>query len=107
MSVHAWPLIAFTILAQMSVGMFVVLGIVHYFVVNKFSVAEADQMSTYALLAIGPALILGLLASLLHLGTPYIAFLSVSNLGTSWLSWEILLGVLFAILGGIFAIMQW
>jgi anaerobic dimethyl sulfoxide reductase subunit C (anchor subunit) len=107
MSVHAWPLIAFTILAQMSVGMFVVLGIVHYFVVNKYSIAEADQMSTYALLAIGPALVLGLLASLIHLGTPYIAFLAVTNLATSWLSWEILLGVLFAILGGIFAMLQW
>ncbi|MBE0409586.1 MAG: dimethyl sulfoxide reductase anchor subunit [Anaerolineales bacterium] len=107
MDIREWSLIIFTILAQMSVGAFVALVIVHFFVTRKAGVTEADRMSDRALLAIGPVLILGLLASLFHLGTPLQAYLAVSNLGTSWLSREILFGVLFALGGFIFAIMQW
>ena len=47
------------------------------------------------------------MAASLHLGNPLNAYLAVSNLGSSWLSWEILSGVLFAAVGGVFALMQW
>ncbi len=107
MNMHDWSLIAFTILAQMSVGAFVILGIVHFVALRQAGEAEANQLSNRALLAIGPVLLLGMFASLLHLGNPLNAYLAISNLGGSWLSLEILLGVIFAVLGGIFAIMQW
>jgi anaerobic dimethyl sulfoxide reductase subunit C (anchor subunit) len=68
---------------------------------------EADRMRDRALLAIGPVLLLGLLASFFHLGTPLTAYRAVTNLGSSWLSMEILCGVLFAVFGGLFALMQW
>ena len=67
----------------------------------------ADQLSDRALLAIGPVIILAFIASLFHLGNPFNAYRAVSNLGSSWLSREILSGVLFALTGGLFAIMQW
>jgi len=35
MNVREWALIAFTILAQMSVGSFLVLGVVHFFAARK------------------------------------------------------------------------
>ncbi|MBI5053360.1 MAG: dimethyl sulfoxide reductase anchor subunit [Chloroflexi bacterium] len=107
MNIREWALIAFTILAQMSVGSFIVLGIVHFFATRKAGSEEADRLSDRALLAIGPTLLLGLAASLLHLGNPFNAYLAVSNLGSSWLSWEVLSGVLFAAVGGVFALMQW
>lgn len=107
MNVHDWSLVLFTILAQMSVGSFWVLGIVYYYAKRKAGVEEADRMSDSALLAIGPVLVLGLLASLLHLGNPLNAYKAVFNLGSSWLSMEILSGVLFAGLGALFALMQW
>lgn len=107
MNAHDWPLVLFTILAQMSVGSFWVLGIVHYSAKRQASVEEADRMSDYALLAIGPVLALGLLASLLHLGNPLNAYRAIFNLGSSWLSMEILSGVLFAGLGALFTLMQW
>jgi len=107
MSVREWALIIFTILGQMSVGAFLVLGLVHFFAERKAGAAEADRLSDRALLAIGPVLILGMLASLLHLGTPLNAYRAVANVGTSWLSREILSGVIFAVLGGLFAVMQW
>ena len=107
MDVREWALITFSILAQMSVGSFIVLGAVHYFAQRKSGEKQADELSDRALLAIFPVLGLGLLASLLHLGNPINAYKAVANLGTSWLSREILSGVLFAVFGFGFAVMQW
>jgi anaerobic dimethyl sulfoxide reductase subunit C (anchor subunit) len=102
-----WALITFTILAQMSVGAFVVLGIVHFFAARKAGAEQADRLSDAALLAIGPVLVLGVLASLGHLGNPINAPRAVTNLGSSWLSREIFSTVTFTVLGAAFALMQW
>jgi len=107
MELREWALIIFTILAQMSVGAFWVLSIVHFYASRKASVEEADRMSDRALLAIIPVLGLGMLASLLHLGNPLSAYKAVTNLGSSWLSREILFGVLFVVFGAIYALLQW
>jgi anaerobic dimethyl sulfoxide reductase subunit C len=89
------------------VGSFLVLSVVHFFTARKSGEKQADLLTDRALIAIGPALALGLAASLLHLGNPINAYKAVTNLGTSWLSREILLGVLFAASGAVFALMQW
>jgi anaerobic dimethyl sulfoxide reductase subunit C len=107
MDIREWALIAFTILMQMSVGAFVILGAVHFFAARAKGAVEADRLSDRTLLAIGPVLVLGLIASLGHLGNPLNAYRAVANVGTSWLSREILLSVLFTALGGVFALMQW
>ncbi len=107
MSTREWALITFTILAQMSVGAFLVLGVAHFFAARSAGTAEADRMSDRALLAIGPVLVLGLLASLFHLGNPLNAYRAVGNLGTSWLSREIFSSVSFTVVGAVFALMQW
>ena len=107
MNVHDFALITFTILAQMAVGSFVVLGVVHFFINRKSGAEEADRMSDRALLAIGPVLVLGMIASLLHLGDPFRAYAAITNWDSSWLSREILLGVTFATLGAVFALLQW
>ena len=100
-------LVIFTIFAQMSVGAFLVLGGVHFFATRYAGIEEADKLSTYALLAIGPIMVAGLIVSFLHLGNPINAPRAIMNLGTSWLSREILFGVLFAGAGFLFALMQW
>jgi anaerobic dimethyl sulfoxide reductase subunit C (anchor subunit) len=107
MDVREWALIAFTILLQLSVGAFVVLGAIHFFAMRQAGEEQADRLSDRALLAIGPVLVLGLVASLFHLGNPLNAYRAVANLGSSWLSREILASVLFTGVGGLFAIMQW
>jgi anaerobic dimethyl sulfoxide reductase subunit C (anchor subunit) len=106
-NLREWALIAFTILAQMSVGSFVVLGVIHYIATRKSGMEAADRLSDRALLTIGPVLVLGMLASFAHLGNPLNAPRAVANLGMSWLSREIFFGVLFVIFGGVFALMQW
>lgn len=107
MDVREWALIAFTILSQMAVGTFIVLGVVHFFAARKWGEAEADRLSDRALLAIGPVLVLGTLASLFHLGNPANAYRAIANLGSSWLSREILANLLFIGLGAVFAFTQW
>lgn len=107
MNTQEWALIVFTILSQMAVGSFIVLGIVHFFARRAQDTEAADLLSDRALLAIGPILMLAMLASLLHLGNVLKAPSAVINVESSWLSREILSAVLFTALGGVFAIMQW
>jgi anaerobic dimethyl sulfoxide reductase subunit C (anchor subunit) len=107
MNTSEFALIVFTIAAQMSVGAFIVLGGVHFFAARSAGVQEADTLSDRALLAIGPVMVFGLIVSILHLGNPLNAPRAILNLGTSWLSREILFGLLFAAFGFLFALMQW
>ena len=100
------PLVIFTIIAQMSVGSFVVLGLIHLFGARTGRGA-IDKVSDPALYAIGPILVLGLLASMTHLGTPIRAINALRHLDSSWLSREIFFGLLFAAIGGAFAFTQW
>jgi anaerobic dimethyl sulfoxide reductase subunit C (anchor subunit) len=106
---HELPLVVFTIIAQMSVGSFVVLGLIHLFG-GRFAGAGrdvVDKVSDPAAYAIGPILVLGLIASMMHLGTPIRAVNALRHLDSSWLSREILFGLLFAAVGGAFAFSQW
>jgi anaerobic dimethyl sulfoxide reductase subunit C (anchor subunit) len=107
MNSRDWALVAFTLLNQMAVGAFVVLGIVHAYIARRAGKEEADRMSDRALLAIGPVLAVGIIASLFHLGSPFSAYRAVLHLSSSWLSREILFTLLFALVGLIFAVMQW
>ncbi len=100
------PLVIFTIAAQMSVGSFVVLGIIQVVNWNKPR-ALLEKITMPALYAIGPLLVFGLIASTLHLGTPIRAANALLHLQSSWLSREILLGILFAGAGALFAVLQW
>lgn len=101
-----FPLVVFTVFAQMSVGSFVVLGLIHT-VGFRVPPKVMDRVSDPALFAIGPLLVLGLAASTLHLGSPLRAANALRHLQSSWLSREILVGMLFAGLGATFAVCQW
>lgn len=107
MNIHELSLVIFTVAAQMSVGAFLVLGVANFFATRYASAEEADKLSDYALLAIGPVLVFGLIMSIFHLGNPLNAPRSIMHVGSSWLSREILFGIFFAGFGFLFAIMQW
>lgn len=107
MNVHELPLILFTVLAQMSVGAFVVLGCVQLFARIRHDARAADHITTPAVYAIGPVLVFGLVASMAHLGNPFNALNTFRHLGSSWLSREIVFGIGFAGLGFLFAALQW
>ncbi|MEE8389945.1 MAG: DmsC/YnfH family molybdoenzyme membrane anchor subunit [Anaerolineae bacterium] len=107
-------LVAFTILAQMAVGAFWVLGALHIWATRQIGMAAADALTDRVLLAISPLMILGLLASFFHLGTPLNAWRAFANpwrafanLRSSWLSREALCAVLFTGTSGLFTSLQW
>lgn len=107
MNAHEWALIIFTVVMQMAVGSFVILGGVHYFATRRNGIEEADKLSDRALLAIGPVVVFGLIVTLFHLGNPINAPRAIANIGTSWLSREILLSLVFSAGGAVFAFLQW
>lgn len=107
MNPQEWALVIFTIVMQMAVGSFVILGGVHFFASRQKGIEEADKMSDRALLAIGPLVVLALIVTFLHLGNPINAPRAISNIGSSWLSREVGLAIVFAIGGAIFAFLQW
>lgn len=100
-------LIIFTILSQMAVGAFLTLGVLFYLAALEIGVDTALQLSDASLLAIGSVMVLSLLVSLFHLGSPLNAWRAIVNLRSSWLSREILFALLFTTGGALFSGLQW
>lgn len=107
MNMHELPMILFTVLSQMSVGAFVALGVVQVLAMGRYPARVIDRLADPALLAIGPTLVLGLIASMFHMNDLTNTFNVIRHVGSSWLSREILFGVGFAALGFLFVLMQW
>ncbi|NLH07532.1 MAG: dimethyl sulfoxide reductase anchor subunit [Chloroflexi bacterium] len=107
MQTAEWALVIYTILIQMAVGAFLILGAMHVLAYRKAGAEEADRLSARALYAIGPVVVIGVLASMLHLGNPLNSYKVLSNIGSSWLSREIAMTILFGGLGAVFALLQW
>ncbi len=107
MNPNEWALVIFTVVMQMAIGSFVILGGVHFFAARRNGIDEADKLSDRALLAIGPAVVFGLIVTFFHLGNPLNAPRAITHFATSWLSREIILALVFCIGGAVFALMQW
>ena len=102
MDLRELALVLFTVIMQMAVGAFCVLGGVHFFAARRNGLDEADKLSDRALVAIGPLAVFALAVTFLHLGNPVNAPRAISNLGTSWLSREITLALLFSVGGAVY-----
>lgn len=100
------PMILFTVISQMCVGAFVVLGAVQTIGSTRYSAKVIDRLADPALFAIGPAMVLGLLASMFHMHDVLNMFNVIRHWQSSWLSREIIFGVGFAGLGFLFFVMQ-
>lgn len=107
MNLHELPMIIFTVLAQLSVGAFVALGVINLFGIPRFGRDTIERVTDPAIYAIGPTLVFGLIASMFHMNDVTNVLNVVRNWDSSWLSREIIFGVGFAGLGFLFAIMQW
>lgn len=107
MSLHELPMIIFTVFAQMSVGAFVVLGVIQTLGSLKYDKETIDRVADPALYAIGPTLVLGLIASMFHMNDVFNVLNVFRGWQSSWLSREIIFGMAFAGFGFLFALMQW
>ncbi|WP_093248698.1 dimethyl sulfoxide reductase anchor subunit family protein [Tessaracoccus oleiagri] len=107
MNLHELPMILFTVIAQMSVGTFVALGVMELVIGCRADQHTVRRLYEPVLYAIGPALVLGLAVSMLHMNDVTNVLNVVRNWESSWLSREILFGIAFAALGFAFALTQW
>ncbi|MCL2466258.1 MAG: dimethyl sulfoxide reductase anchor subunit [Micrococcales bacterium] len=101
------PMILFTVIAQMCVGMFLVLGVIDLWLSRSHPRAQVERITEPVVYAIGPALVLALVISMFHMNDVTHVFNVLRHVGSSWLSREIWFGVGFAALGFAYAIMQW
>ena len=99
MAWHEWPLIVFTVLAQTSVGAFLVLGTL---LLTKQLSSSAEERLHKAMFGLWVVMGFGFLASVMHLGNPHRAINALNMVGSSWLSNEIAFGSAFFALGGSF-----
>ncbi|MGE5400516.1 MAG: dimethyl sulfoxide reductase anchor subunit family protein [Ignavibacteriales bacterium] len=93
-----WPLILFTLLIQMSVGFIIALCFFQNSIFAKNGSLMPRETPGKLVLMVVPLLLIALLASLFHLGTPRNAWYVLSNVADSWLSREILLTIIFSVL---------
>src|SRR5699024_6256294 len=91
---HEWPLLIFTISMQAAIGGIFMLWI---FIVRNKSKEEIEmfRLSKIPLIVIAGLSLVGLGASFAHLGTPTNAFNTLRNVGSSWMSREILVTGMF------------
>lgn len=90
------PLILFTLLTQMAVGLAVFAALRQWVTVEGFTLKARNEW-IIILALIG----LGVLAAFFHLGKPLGAIRMLANIGTAWLSREILTFALFGALAAV------
>jgi len=89
-----WPLLFFTLLTQLAVGAYI------FFVIIRSLTSKVDSkisinVTKRGMFLVGPVMLVALIFSLFHLGDPFGAYRSLLNLGSSWLSREIVFAGLF------------
>ncbi|KTF03600.1 dimethyl sulfoxide reductase [Trueperella bernardiae] len=107
MNLHELPMIIFTVVAQLCVGMFLVLGAIQLWLTATTDERTTDRLTTPILYVIGPVMVFGLVASMFHMNDVTHTLNVFRHVGSSWLSREIVFGVGFAGLGFLFALLQW
>jgi anaerobic dimethyl sulfoxide reductase subunit C (anchor subunit) len=107
MNIREWALIIFTILGQMAAGSMLVLMVIRAYLASKTQTDEVDKMLIVPTFIVVPIMGLALLASLLHLNNLSNVVRAVPNLGSSWLSREVVLGVAFIVLAAVYTFLQW
>lgn len=92
-----WSLIIFTILAQMAVGSFWILTAISLFFRSHDGNNEIMGQALSAFMIVVLIMLVSLLISLTHLGSPTIAYKAILNFRSSWLSREIVFGFFFTL----------
>lgn len=110
---HEIPLVAFTLIEQTAIGALIAVAVLH--LSGKLAIAGAPenageaprgagQAAFTAGIAVFALAVVGMLVSLGHLGQPLRATNAILNLGSSWLSREILFFSLFAVATLVYAL---
>lgn len=93
-----WTLIIFSLLTQCAVGIWLVAMILRAAIARRTDQSTAYRLTRQSVIVVGPLISIALVTSIFHLGSPMLAYGSIANLGTSWLSREIVSSGLFLFL---------
>ncbi len=107
MNTREWALLIFTILGQLAVGMMFVMLIVRTYAASKVGAEKAAHLTDLPQYMVLPIMALAMLSSLFHLGKLVHVIGAVPNLATSWMSWEVVFGVVFIALAAVYVFLQW
>jgi anaerobic dimethyl sulfoxide reductase subunit C (anchor subunit) len=102
-----WPLVIFTLMMQMAVGLFILLVSFRFLTPESMNTELLDDLNFTSFVIIDALLIIGVLAASYHIDHPINARLAIANLKKSWLSREMLLGVSFGCIIAILSGMSW
>ena len=107
MNAREWALLIFTILAQLAIGMLLVLLIIRAYAARKVGIEQAAQLTNVPIYVAVLSMLLALVASLFHLGKVSHVIGAVPNFATSWLSREVVFAVIFLVVAAIYAFLIW
>ncbi len=107
MNTREYALMIFTVLAQLSVGMFLVLMVVRAYAVKKIGLEKTSKLMNLPIYTVLPVMALAMIASLFHLGKVTHVIGAVPNLGTSWMSREVVMAVVFIIALAVYTFLYW
>lgn len=93
-----WSLIVNSLLVQLAAGIFILITIFRMIPADSAEREAVFHLTAPGMVMTGLILALGMATSLFHLGNPFRAFRAVTNMGSSWLSREIVFTCLFFIL---------
>jgi anaerobic dimethyl sulfoxide reductase subunit C (anchor subunit) len=107
MNIREWTLPVYTVLTQLSVGALLVIMIIRTFIVARFESDKADKAIKVPVLILFSTALFAILFAHFHLSRPYLSFLALRNLASSWLSREILTNLTYLLFLGIFTLSLW
>ncbi|MEZ8095435.1 dimethyl sulfoxide reductase anchor subunit family protein [Photobacterium swingsii] len=103
MSYHELSLVLFTVLAQTAVGAYLIMTLANLMTNSRVDVkSKITRNMFFVWVVMG----LGFVASSTHLGSPMRAMNALNQVGSSWLSNEILTGAMFFAFGGLYWLLE-
>ena len=82
-------------------------GAVQVLTLTRYGQRSVDRITAPALFAVGPLGVIGLVVSMFHTNDVTHVFNVFRHWGSSWLTREIVFGLLFAAFGFLLAFLQW
>ena len=89
MNLREWALPVYTILLQLSIGLLLFLWIIRSLYIKQLSPSAMDKILKRPMLVVFISIIVAIFGAHFHLSQPFLSFLAILNLGSSWLSREI------------------
>jgi len=103
---HSWPLLIFTLAIQAAVGGSLILFLYNAWLKKTVAENTLEKYNLRSLIVLTALALLGLACSFFDLGYPLNAPNAIRNIGTSWLSREILLTCIFIVLMALALVMS-